>query len=190
MFELFVVKLNWIIWNTHSQFYQFIFSLSTKVNLGNMYAQGLGVEKDLEQARYYYQLAAPNNKNAQLLLEELDMDEKKKIESEEGKWDVFWIFVSITEDFLSWLFHISCLVNRVLSFVLVTERFISRFFCILKLGSKKAARVVMEKMIEEFLLHHNMNFIKYSAMIYFWRNNKFISIFILWLYMTSERRKI
>lgn len=54
-----------------------------KVNLGNMYAQGLGVEKNLEQARHYYQLAAPNNKNAQLLLEELDIDEKKKTEEEE-----------------------------------------------------------------------------------------------------------
>ena len=43
-----------------------------------MYAQGLGVEKNLEQARHYYELAAPNNKNAQLLLEELDLDEKKE----------------------------------------------------------------------------------------------------------------
>lgn len=42
-----------------------------------MYAQGLGVEKNLEQARHYYELAAPNNKNAQLLLEELDIEEKK-----------------------------------------------------------------------------------------------------------------
>ena len=42
-----------------------------------MYAQGLGVERNLEQARHYYELAAPNNKNAQLLLEELDIEEKK-----------------------------------------------------------------------------------------------------------------
>lgn len=50
-----------------------------------MFAQGLGVEKNIEQARHYYQLAAPNNKNAQLLLEELDMEEKRESEAAKDK---------------------------------------------------------------------------------------------------------
>ena len=36
-----------------------------------MYYNGLGVEKDLEKAKELYSQAAPSNKQAQLLLEEL-----------------------------------------------------------------------------------------------------------------------
>ena len=50
-----------------------------------MFAQGLGVEQDIEQARHYYQLAAPNNKNASLLLEELDIEAKKETEAKDNK---------------------------------------------------------------------------------------------------------
>ncbi|XP_066921928.1 putative beta-lactamase HcpC [Clytia hemisphaerica] len=48
-----------------------------QVNLGNMYYQGLGVDRDVEKARHYYKSAAPNNRNARMLLEELEMEETK-----------------------------------------------------------------------------------------------------------------
>ena len=48
-----------------------------QVNLGNMYYNGLGVEKDWNIARTYYKKAAPSNHNARLLLEELESEMKK-----------------------------------------------------------------------------------------------------------------
>ena len=47
-----------------------------------MYYQGLGVERDVEKARQFYQTAAPTNRNARLLLEELEMEEQKLKEEE------------------------------------------------------------------------------------------------------------
>jgi len=47
-----------------------------------MYYQGLGVERNVEKARQFYQTAAPNNRNARLLLEELEMEERKLKEEE------------------------------------------------------------------------------------------------------------
>ena len=49
-----------------------------------MYNQGLGVERDVEKARHYYKSAAPNNRNARMLLEELEMEEEK-VKNEKGK---------------------------------------------------------------------------------------------------------
>lgn len=49
-----------------------------EVNLGNMYYHGLGVEKNLAKAKELYQRAAPNNHNARLLLEELELEEAKE----------------------------------------------------------------------------------------------------------------
>lgn len=43
-----------------------------QINLGNMYYNGLGVEKDLQKAKELYGKAAKTNKNAQLLLQELE----------------------------------------------------------------------------------------------------------------------
>ena len=51
--------------------------LYLQVNLGNMYYNGLGVEKDWNMARSYYKKAAPSNHNARLLLEELESEMKK-----------------------------------------------------------------------------------------------------------------
>ena len=49
-----------------------------QVNLGNMYYHGLGVKKDLKKAKELYQKAAPKNHNARLLLEEIEIEEKKE----------------------------------------------------------------------------------------------------------------
>lgn len=43
-----------------------------------MYYHGLGVEKNLAKAKELYQRAAPNNHNARLLLEELELEEAKE----------------------------------------------------------------------------------------------------------------
>ena len=42
-----------------------------------MYYQGLGVERDVEKAKRLYQKAAPTNRNARLLLEEIEMEEQQ-----------------------------------------------------------------------------------------------------------------
>lgn len=47
-----------------------------QVNLGNMYYQGFGVEKNRTKAREMYALAAEEDKNAKALLEELDIEER------------------------------------------------------------------------------------------------------------------
>lgn len=41
------------------------------MNLGNMYYNGMGVDKDLEKAKELYTLAAETDKNAATLLKEL-----------------------------------------------------------------------------------------------------------------------
>ena len=47
-----------------------------------MYYQGLGVEKNLAKAKELYSLAADDDKNAQKLLEELEIEEQgNKIEA-------------------------------------------------------------------------------------------------------------
>ena len=50
-----------------------------QVNLGNMYFTGFGVPEDWKKAKELYQLAAKDNKNAQLLLEELEDAERKRL---------------------------------------------------------------------------------------------------------------
>lgn len=42
-----------------------------------MYYNGLGVDKDIKKAKEFYKMAAIEDKNAQLLLEELEMEEQK-----------------------------------------------------------------------------------------------------------------
>lgn len=54
-----------------------------QVNLGNMYYQGLGIERDVEKAKRLYQRAAPKHRNARLLLEELEIEEEKLKENNE-----------------------------------------------------------------------------------------------------------
>ena len=51
-----------------------------QINLGNMYYNGLGVEKDWERAKELYRRAAPTNKNAAALLKEVEEDERKLTE--------------------------------------------------------------------------------------------------------------
>lgn len=48
-----------------------------QVNLGNMYYQGLGVEKDWTRAKELYRAAQGADKNAKVLLEELEQEEAK-----------------------------------------------------------------------------------------------------------------
>lgn len=48
-----------------------------QVNLGNMYYQGLGVEKDWKQAKELYRAAQGTDRNARVLLEELLEEEAK-----------------------------------------------------------------------------------------------------------------
>ena len=43
-----------------------------QINLGNMYYNGIGVERDISKAKELYSQAAKTNKNAQLLLQELE----------------------------------------------------------------------------------------------------------------------
>ena len=50
-----------------------------QVNLGNMYFTGFGVPEDWKRAKELYQLAAKDNKNAQLLLQELEDAERKRL---------------------------------------------------------------------------------------------------------------
>ena len=42
-----------------------------------MYYGGLGVEKDIEKAKQFYKMAANEDKNAELLLKELEMEQQK-----------------------------------------------------------------------------------------------------------------
>jgi len=51
-----------------------------QINLGNMYYWGYGVEKDWEKSRELYREAAKTNKNAELLLKELE-DEMKGLDN-------------------------------------------------------------------------------------------------------------
>lgn len=55
-----------------------------QVNLGNMYYNGLGVVRSRQRAKELYQAAAPSDKNARLLLEELEMEEKEGEGGEDG----------------------------------------------------------------------------------------------------------
>lgn len=48
-----------------------------QINLGNMYYNGLGVEKDWNRAKELYRQAAPTNQNAAALLKEVEEDERK-----------------------------------------------------------------------------------------------------------------
>ena len=48
-----------------------------QINLGNMYYNGLGVEKDWDRAKELYRQAAPTNQNAAALLKEVEEDERK-----------------------------------------------------------------------------------------------------------------
>lgn len=50
-----------------------------QINLGNMYYYGYGVDKNWEKARELYKEAAKENKNAELLLQELE-DEMKNLD--------------------------------------------------------------------------------------------------------------
>ncbi|XP_078363049.1 uncharacterized protein LOC144647166 [Oculina patagonica] len=50
-----------------------------QINLGNMYYYGYGVDKNWEKARELYKQAAKENKNAELLLQELE-DEMKNLD--------------------------------------------------------------------------------------------------------------
>ena len=50
--------------------------MCVQVNLGNMYYNGLGVERSRQRARELYQLAANSDDNARLLLEELEQEMK------------------------------------------------------------------------------------------------------------------
>lgn len=50
-----------------------------QINLGNMYYYGYGVDKNWEKARELYKEAAKENKNAELLLQELE-DEMKDLD--------------------------------------------------------------------------------------------------------------
>ena len=50
-----------------------------------MYYNGLGVEKDWERAKELYSKAAPNNKQAHLLLEELQDEMVKKTKNLKGR---------------------------------------------------------------------------------------------------------
>ena len=50
-----------------------------QVNLGNMYFTGFGVPENWEKAKELYQMAAKENKNAQLLLQELEDAERKRL---------------------------------------------------------------------------------------------------------------
>ena len=45
-----------------------------------MYYSGLGVPKDKSKAKEFYRLAAGSDKNAKLLLEELELEEQKERE--------------------------------------------------------------------------------------------------------------
>ena len=45
-----------------------LFFNTKQVNLGNMYQQGLGCEKDLKKALHYYGLASGENKHAEGLM--------------------------------------------------------------------------------------------------------------------------
>ena len=59
--------------------------MSCQVNLGNMYYNGLGVAQSKERAKVLYQQAAEGgDKNAKLLLEELQQEEAGR-EREEGE---------------------------------------------------------------------------------------------------------
>ena len=49
-----------------------------QINLGNMYYWGYGVHKDWEKSRELYREAAKTNKNAELLLKELEDEIKVK----------------------------------------------------------------------------------------------------------------
>ena len=53
---------------------------AVQVNLGNMYYNGLGVLKSRQRAKELYTLAAETDKNAKLLLEELEIEEKRERE--------------------------------------------------------------------------------------------------------------
>ena len=48
-----------------------------QINLGNMYYNGFGVEKDWNRAKELYRQAAPTNQNAAALLKEVEEDERK-----------------------------------------------------------------------------------------------------------------
>lgn len=54
-----------------------------QVNLGNMYYSGLGVPKSRERAKQLYKMAADRDRNAKLLLEEMELEEKKEQEEKE-----------------------------------------------------------------------------------------------------------
>jgi len=49
---------------------------TSQVNMGNMLAEGRGVPKDLEKAKYYYRMAAPFNNHAKWTLEALEREER------------------------------------------------------------------------------------------------------------------
>ena len=49
--------------------------------MGNMYYHGLGVEKDWSKSKELYGKAASTDKNAELLLEELLLEEKQQQKS-------------------------------------------------------------------------------------------------------------
>ena len=55
---------------------------SIQVNLGNMYYNGLGVPKNRDRAKQLYKMAAESDKNAKLLLEEMELEEKEEKEKE------------------------------------------------------------------------------------------------------------
>lgn len=50
-----------------------------------MYYNGMGVEKDVEKAKEMYKMAAVEDKNAKVLLEELEMEEQKMKENSDKK---------------------------------------------------------------------------------------------------------
>ena len=67
----------------HVCIYMCILRQPLQVNLGNMYYNGLGVLKSRQRAKELYSLAADLDRNAKLLLEELELEEKKEREKSE-----------------------------------------------------------------------------------------------------------
>ena len=53
-----------------------------QVNLGNMHYNGLGVSKSKDKAKELYKLAAEKDKNAQILLKEIEEEEQKALEED------------------------------------------------------------------------------------------------------------